>query len=62
LGLLLGLILRLCWDAALEGLTGDVVRRGFGTDLRNALCKAFFGAAVGLVGGRLLGTYVARRR
>ena len=62
IGLVLGLVIGFLFDAIWESTTGEVVRRGFSTDTRAALLKAFIGGVIGLVGGQLVGRYLARKR
>ncbi len=57
-GLILGLVLGFLFEAALDALTGNVVRRGFATDARMAMLNALIGGVIGLLSGRSFGAYV----
>ena len=61
-GLAVGFFLGLFWNRFVEELTGNVIREGFGTDARNALGKAFLGAVIGLIGGKLLLEHLTRQK
>ena len=61
IGLILGLVLGFLFDSLTEAATGNRVRRGFATDVRSALIKAFIGGVFGLVGGKPLGEYLGKR-
>ena len=62
IGLILGFLVGFAFDALLEAATGIVVRRGFATDMRAALIKAFIGGIAGLIAGQLLGEYLSKPR
>ena len=60
IGLILGFIVGFLFDPLMEEATGIIVRRGFTTDMKAGLLKAFIGGAIGLVGGWFLGAYLGK--
>src|SRR5262245_57240164 len=58
IGLVLGFVAGFFFDAVID----PSARHGFGTDMRNALIKAFVGGVAGLVGGQFLGAYLSGKK